>query len=355
MTSICTAGAPTPAIDHPCQDQNMKAAVYHRYGPPGVVELAEVPTPVAKDNEVLIRIHATTVTSGDWRARSLQLPAGFGIMARPAFGMLGPRKQILGTELAGVIEAVGKDVTRFKAGDEVFAFPGAAFGAHAEYRAMPEDGLIALKPANLSFEEAAALSFGGTTALGFLVGKGGVKDSDHVLIVGASGGVGTAAVQIARHFGAHVTGVCSAANLELVRSLGADAVIDYTAEDFAATGDTYDIILDTTGTTPLSRVETSIKPRGRLLVVLGTFAQALGLERPAKRSGKVVIAGVAQPRIEDMQTLAELASTGAFMPVIDRCYPLENAAEAHAYVDRGRKRGNVVLTVATAGSQLHPG
>jgi len=329
----------------------MKAAVYHRYGPPSVVVLAELPKPVAKDHEVLIRIHATTVTSGDRRTRSLQLPAGFGIMARPAFGMFGPRKPILGTELAGVIEAVGKSVTRFKVGDEVFAFPGAAFGAHAEYRVMPEDGLIALKPPNLSFEEAAALSFGGTTALGFLVGKGAIKDSDHVLIVGASGGVGTAAVQLARHFGAKVTGVCSAANIQLVRSLGADVVINYATEDFATAGRSYDIILDTTGTTPLSRVEDSLKPGGRLLIVLGTFAQAMGLERPVKGSSKVVIAGVAKRRIEDMQYLARMASARTFTPVIDRSYPLENAADAHVYVDTGRKRGNVILTVATPNSE----
>ena len=332
----------------------MKAVVYHRYGGPEVVTMAEVPTPVARDREVLIRIYVTTVTSGDWRARSLKLPSGFGFMARPVFGVFGPRQPILGTELAGVVEASGRDVTRFKPGDEVFAFCGATYGAHAEFRAMPEDGLIALKPANVSFEEAAALSFGGTTALGFLAGKGAIEPGDRVLIVGASGGVGTAAVQLAKHFGAHVTGVCSAANFELVRSLGADAVIDYAREDFAATVATYDIILDTTGTAPLARVEASLRVGGRLLIVLGSFAQALGLERPLKSSGKRVVAGVVTPRIEDMQTLARLASTGAFTPVIDRSYPLESASEAHAYVDKGRKRGNVVLTVTPPGAAKFP-
>jgi NADPH:quinone reductase-like Zn-dependent oxidoreductase len=310
----------------------MKAIVYRRYGSPDVVALAEVPKPAPKDNEVLIRIHATTVTTGDWRARSLKMPAGFGLMGRLAFGVFGPRKPILGTELAGVVEKAGKAVTRFKTGDEVFAFPGASFGGHAEYRIMSEDGLIALKPANLSFEEAAALSFGGTTALIFLRDKGGIKRGDKVLIVGASGSVGTAAVQIAKHLGAEVTGVCSTANLDLVRSIGADQVIDYTKENFVLRGETYDIVLDTTGTTSFARCGDVLKPGGRLLLVLGSFAQALGLERPSKASGKKVIAGVASARREDMNYLASLAQAGAFQPVIDRSYPLENAAEAHAYV-----------------------
>lgn len=328
----------------------MKAIVYKKYGPPDVVALAEVPKPTAKDREVLIRIHATTVTTGDWRARSLTLPVGFGLMGRLVFGVFGPRKRILGTELAGEVEAVGKAVTRFKAGDQVFAFPGAGYGCHAEYRTMAEDGLIARKPANLSFEEAAALSFGGTTALIFLQGKGGIRRGDKVLIVGASGGVGTAAVQIAKHFGARVTGVCSTTNLELVRSIGADRVIDYTKADFATDGETYDIILDTTGTTSFSRCENALAHGGRLLLVQASFAQALGMERPSKASGKKVIAVVAIPRVEDLRLLAELAEGGELRPVIDRSYPLENAAEAHAHVDTGRKRGNVVLTIAHAGA-----
>ena len=327
----------------------MKAIVYHRYGPPNVVTLAEVPKPAAKDNEVLIRIHATTVTTGDWRARSLILPGGFGFMGRLVFGVFGPRQPILGTELAGVVETVGKAVTRFKAGDQVFAFPGARYGSHAEYRTMPEDGLIAMKPANLSFEETAALSFGGTNALKFLRDEAEIKQGDKVLIVGASGGVGTAAVQIAKHFGAATTGVCSTANLELIRSIGADKVIDYTKEDFSKSGETYDIILDTTGTVLFARCERALKPGGRLVVVQGTLAQALGIGRPSLASGKKVIAGVVTPRVEDLQFLAKLAEAGEFKPVIDRSYPLARAAEAHAYVDKGRKRGNVVMTLAHAG------
>lgn len=323
----------------------MKAIVYTKYGPPDVVRPAVVAKPIPRDNEVLIRIYATTVTTADWRARSLRLPPGFGPLGRLVFGIFKPRQPILGTELAGVVEAVGKAVTRFRVGDEVFAFTGAGCGCHAEYRTIPEAGRIALKPANLSFEEAASLSFGGTTALDFLRDKAGIRRGDRVLVVGASGGVGTAAVQIARHFGAEVTGVCSTANLELVRAIGASRVIDYTREDFATTGETYDIILDTTGTAPLARCEQALKPGGRLLVVLGTFAQALGMERPSKASGKKVIAGVAAERADDLRFLARLAEAGEFTPVIDRSYPLESAAEAHAYVDTGRKRGSVVLTV----------
>jgi len=323
----------------------VKAIVYSKYGPPDVVALAEVPKPTFGDREVLIRIHATTVTTADSRARSLDLPAGFGLLGRLFFGVLGPRRPVLGTELAGEVEAVGKAVTRFKAGDQVFGFTGAGYGCHAEYRTMAEDGLIALKPASSSFEEAATLSFGGTNALSFLRDKGGIERGDRVLIVGASGGVGTAAVQIAKHFGAEVTGVCSTPNLALVRSLGADAVIDYTREDFAKARDSYDIILDTTGTATLSRCEDALRQGGRLLAVQGSFAQAMGLERPSKASGKRVIASVARVKVEDMELLARLAETGELKPVIDRSYPLENAAEAHAHVDTRHKRGSVVLRI----------
>jgi NADPH:quinone reductase-like Zn-dependent oxidoreductase len=323
----------------------MKAAVYTKYGPPDVVALTDVPKPAPKDHEILIRIHATTVTTGDWRARSLDLPPGFGLFGRVFFGVFGPRKPILGTELAGEVEAVGKAVTRFKVGDQVFAFAGAGYGCHAEYRTMPEDGLIALKPAKLSFEQAASLSFGGTTALSFLRDKGRIQRGDRVLVVGASGGVGTAAVQLAKHFGAEVTGVCSTANMELVRSIGADKVIDYTKEDFAKDGETYDIILDTTGTAPFSRCEHALNKGGRLLVVLGSLAQAIGMDRPPRQSGKRVIASPVTVKLEDMQLLARLAESGALKPVIDRSYPLESAAEAHSYVDTGHKRGSVVLSV----------
>ncbi len=321
----------------------MKAAVYRTYGSPSVVEIAEVPTPSPRPREVLVRIHAATVSTADWRARSLVLPPGFGPFARLAFGIFGPRKPILGTELSGVVEAVGDEVTRFKVGDEVFAFPEAGFGSHAEYKAIDEAGSIALKPAKLSFEEAAALSFGGTTALVFLRDKARVARGERVLIVGASGCVGTAAVQLARHFGAEVTGVCSTANVELVRADGAHEVIDYTRQDFAERGEAWDIILDTTGTVTLAQCERALKPGGRLLRVLGSFTQSLGLERLSK--GRKVLAGVAMGRREDLELLAGLAESGVYRPVIDRCLPLERASEAHAFVESGRKRGSVVLTM----------
>lgn len=326
----------------------MKAIVYTQYGPPSVVSLAEVPKPAPRAHEVLIRVRATTVSTGDWRGRSLAMPPGFGLLGRLVFGVFGPRKPILGTELAGVVEAVGDAVTRFRVGDEVFAFPGAAYGAHAEYRTMREDGLIAHKPANLSFEEAAALSFGGTTALGFLRDKGQVQAGEKVLVVGASGAVGSAAVQLAKHLGAEVTGVCSTANVASVRALGADAVIDYTQEDFATSGARYDVILDTTATVPFARCEGVLAPGGRLLVVHGSFAQAVGLERPSRASGKKVIAGVVAPRPEHLRTLAELAEAGKYRPLLDRSYRFEDAVEAHTRVDSGRKRGSVVLTLASA-------
>ncbi len=324
----------------------MRAMIYRQYGAPNVVHLAELPKPVPRDNEVLIRIRATTVASGDYRARSLILPGGFGLMGRPVFGLFGPRQPVLGTECAGVVEAVGARVTRFKPGDEVFAFTGARFGCHAEYRCAAEDGTIARKPAGLSFEQAAALSFGGTTALPLLRDKAGLKAGDKVLVVGASGGVGSAAVQIAKALGASVTGVTSTGNLELVRRLGAVRAIDYTREDFAAGEESWDIIIDTSGTASYSRCERVLRPGGRLVLVLGSLRDALGFGRPPKSSGKRVIAAVTRVTPADIQQLAALAAAGAYTPVIDRVYPLESAAEAHAYNDTGHKRGNVVLTVA---------
>ena len=323
----------------------MKAMTYRQYGGPDVVTLAEVPKPSPKPNEVLIRILATTVTTGDHRARSLDLPTGFRLIGRLVFGLTRPRRPILGTELAGIIELVGADVVNFNPGDEVIAFPGGAYGSHAEYRTMPETGTIAVKPANLSFEEAASLSFGSMTALPFLRDKARIKAGDSVLVVGASGAVGTAAVQIARHFGADVTGVTSTANVELVASLGAHRVIDYTRTDFATTGDTWDIIIDTTGTVPFVRCDKSLKAGGRLVAIQGSFAQTLGIGKPPKASGKEVIAGYVPARADDLRYIAKLASNGELKPVVDRIYRLEEAAEAHAYVDTGRKRGSVVLTV----------
>lgn len=322
----------------------MKAIVYERYGPPDVLQLKEVEKPTPKNNEVLIKTHATTVTSADWRVRSLNVPAGFGLIMRLVFGVSRPKQPILGSELAGVIESIGKDVTKFKVGDPVFAFSDAAMGCHAEYKCMPQDGAVVHKPPSLSYGEAAALSFGGTTALDFLR-RGRLQSGERILVNGASGGVGTAAVQLAKHFGADVTGVCSAANMELVRSLGARHVIDYAKEDFTKNGARYDVIVDTVGTAPFSRSSTSLKEGGRLLLVLAGLPDMLQAPWVSITSGKKVIAGPVTVRVEDVRFLADLAQAGEFKPVIDRRYPFEQIAEAHRYVDTGRKRGNVVITL----------
>lgn len=324
----------------------MKAVTYQQYGGPEVVKLDDVAKPVPKAREVLIRIHATTVTSADWRARSLKMPPGFRLLGRLAFGVIRPRQPILGTELAGVIEATGSEVTRFHVGDEVIAFTGGRYGCHAEYRTMAEDGMIVPKPANLSFEEAASISFGAVNALPFLRDKARIKRGDRVLVVGASGAVGTAAVQIARHFGAEVTAVTSTPNVALVTSHGAKSVIDYTQVDFATTGETWDIIVDTTGTVPFRRCESSLRPGGRLVAVQGSLWQWLGLGGPSRGSGKQVISGVVTTKPDDLRYIADLAKSGELAPVIDRTYALEDAAKAHAYVDTGRKRGSVVLRLA---------
>ncbi|MFN7130755.1 MAG: NAD(P)-dependent alcohol dehydrogenase [Myxococcales bacterium] len=321
----------------------MKAAVYRRYGPPEVVRIEELPTPSPGPLEVLVRVRATTVSAADWRARSLMMPPGFGPFARPVFGFLGPRKKVLGTELAGVVEAVGSGVTRFKPGDAVFAFPGFDLGAHAEYRVMKEDGRIAPKPPSLSFEEAAALCFGGTTALHFLRTLGKVQPGEEVLIIGASGAVGSAAVQLAKHLGARVTGVTSTRNLALVAELGASRVIDYTKARFTELGEKYDVIFDTVGATSFEESEAVLKDGGRLLLAAATLVQIL--RSGAKKNGKRVITGTTPETREQLVELAQLVEAGKFRPVIDRTFPLERIAEAHALVDSGHKRGSVVVTV----------
>jgi NADPH:quinone reductase-like Zn-dependent oxidoreductase len=322
----------------------MKAIVYTQYGSPDVLKLQEVAKPAPKDNEVLIKIYATTVTSGDWRVRSLSMPIGFGLISRLVFGVLKPRQPILGTELAGKIAAVGKDVSNFKVGDQVFAFDGARMACHAEYKCMSADGTVALKPVNLTYEEAAAMSFGGTTILDFFR-RGKLQSGEKVLINGASGCVGTAAVQLAKHCGAEVTGVCSTTNVELVKSLGADWVIDYTKEDFAKNGETYDVIVDMVGNAPFSRSKGVLKRGGRLLMVLAGLPDILQIPWVAMASSKKVIAGPAAEKVEDLHFLANLAETGAFKPIIDRRYPLAHIAEAYSYVDTGHKKGNVVITI----------
>ncbi|WP_199613930.1 NAD(P)-dependent alcohol dehydrogenase [Paenibacillus alkalitolerans] len=322
----------------------MRAVVYQKFGSPDVLELKEVPKPTPKDNEVLIRVRATTVTSGDTRVRSRNVPAGFGLISRLIFGIYKPRQPVLGTELAGEIETVGKDVKTYKPGDQVFAISGMGMGCYAEYKTMKEDGALAIKPANLTYEEAAAISFGGTTALSFLR-KAKIERGEKVLVIGASGGVGTAAVQLAKYFGAEVTGVCSTANLELVKSLGADKVIDYTKEKFTENGETYDIIMDTIGTVGFSSCKKSLKDRGRLLLVAGGLPQFAQIPWASMTSSKKVIAGMATEHAEDLRFLAKLAEDGEFIVFIDRRFSLEQISDAHRFVDQGRKKGNVVITV----------
>lgn len=323
----------------------MKAAVYHRYGSPDVVEIADVPRPGLGTNDVLVKVRATTVTAGDWRLRSATIPRGFGVLLRLAFGIFRPRKSILGTELAGEVEAVGQSVRRFAPGDKIFAFRGARLGCHAEYVAIREDEAIAPMPGNLSFGEAAALSFGGTTALYFLRDRARIQPGQRVLVNGASGGVGSAAVQLAKHFGAEVTGVCSAANAQWVRSLGADRVIDYAKEDFTQARETFDIILDTVGNCSFHRCKPVLAQGGRLLLVVATLGQTVGALVWPSRSGRKVLGGVAPGRTEDLLLLRALAEAGAFKPVIDRTYPFERIVDAHAHVDSRRKKGNVVIAL----------
>lgn len=339
---------PATSTSAPSVPARMRAAVATAYGPPEVVQVRTMSTPQPSEGEILIRVRATTVTSGDWRVRSLTVPIGFGLMVRALFGVRRPRRPVLGSECAGTVAAVGRGVTGFRVGDAVFAYSDARMGAHAEYVVVPADGALAPKPASLSFEEAAALSFGGNTALYFLR-AGKLRPGERVLVNGASGSVGTAAVQIAKHLGAVVTGVCSAAHLDLVRSLGADAVIDYTAEDFTDRGERYDLIMDTAGTAPFARSRLALAEGGRLLQVLGGLPDMLRAPWVGLTTDKRVVAGNATGDPERQRALAAMAEAGAYRPVVDRTYPLEQIAEAHRYVGQGHKTGNVVVVVAPAG------
>ena len=325
----------------------MKAILHTKFGPPDELQLKEVEKPVPRDSEILIKIHATTVTSTDCNARNFTFVTKvFRLPARLFFfGIFRPRINILGIDLAGEVEAVGKDVKRFKEGDQVFGTPGIAFGAHAEYTCMPEDGVLTIKPANIAWEEAASVFLGAHTALFFLRDKGNIQAGQKILIYGASGSIGTFAVQLAKYFGAEVTGVCSTTNLEMVKSLGADKVIDYTKEDFTRSGETYDLIFDTVGKTSFSRCKSSLKQKGIFLAALMDLPEIVQIIWTSMTGGKKVKGGVALERVEDLNFLKELMEAGKIKPVIDRCYPLEQTAEAFRYVEEGHKKGNVVIRV----------
>ncbi|ASI70847.1 MULTISPECIES: NAD(P)-dependent alcohol dehydrogenase [Bacillus] len=301
----------------------MKAIICTKYGPPNVLQLQNVEKPKPKKNEVLVKIHATSVSTGDCRIRGFNSPLLFWIPMRIILGFRKPRKPILGVELSGEIEDIGTDVTQFKKGDQVFALTELNLGGYAEYTCVHESGLIALKPTNVTYEEAAVIPFGGTSALHFLR-KGQIKKGQRVLIYGASGSVGTAAVQLAKYFGATVTAICSSSNLDLVTALGADNVIDYMKEDFTKRGEHYDIIFDAVGKYKKSLCIDALMPNGKYVSVNGMMAKVSK---------------------EDMNLLKQLAETEKLKPVIDRTYRLEEIAEAHIYVEKGHKKGNVSITL----------
>ena len=310
----------------------MKAIIWTRYGPPDVLQLKEVERPVPKHNEVLIKVYATTVTAGDCEARGLKFPMWLSFPMRLYIGLRKPKRRvILGQELAGEIEAVGKDVKSFKAGDQVFGTTGFRFGGYAEYNCLPEeseDGVLVRKPANMTYEEAAAVPTGGLEALHFLR-KGNVQNGDKVLINGAGGSIGTFGVQLAKYFGADVTAVDSTGKLDMLRSIGADQVIDYTREDFSKSGQTYDVILDVAGKGPFSRSIKSLKQNGCLLLANPKSSWILQGLLISRGSGKKVIFEMANRKVEDLITLKELIETGKIKSIIDRSYPLDQTTEAH--------------------------
>jgi NADPH:quinone reductase-like Zn-dependent oxidoreductase len=303
----------------------MKAVVCPRYGPPEVLRVQEVNRPVPGRGEVLVRTHAAAVTVSDCYIRGFSVPAKFWIPMALAVGFPRPRNPVLGMALAGEIEAAGPEVTRFRKGDRVFAHTMLRRGAHAEYTCVPEAGAIARMPSNVTYEQAAAIPYGGLLALHFLKGK--IGRGQKVLVHGASGAVGTAAIQLARSFGAEVTGVCSAANHELVRSLGAGVVIDYTREDFTERRERYDVIFDAAGKTTRSRCRKALEPGGEFVSVNGK--------------------GNLHPPMEDLVLLGELVESGRMRAVIDSCYPMEKIVEAHTHVETRHKKGNVIVTVVT--------
>lgn len=320
----------------------MQAAVVRRYGPPDVVQVEQIPRPIPGQDDVLIRVRAATVSSADWRMRSFSMPYGFGLAGRLACGVTAPRRMVLGSELSGDVVAVGAAVRDFAAGDAVIAYPGLQLGAHAQYCCVKASAAIVRKPATLDYNAAAAIAFGGTTALDFFR-RGTLQPGEGVLVNGASGTVGSAMVQLAVAAGARVTAVCSGANVELLRRLGAWRVIDYTTVDFAAEGIRYDVIADTVGNAPYRRVVDALAPRGRLLLLLATLPEMLRAPWVNRTSRHRIVAGPAAERVEDLRTLVAMAADGRFTPLIDSRFSLDEIASAHARVETRRKRGSVLV------------
>ena len=324
----------------------MKAIVYERYGPPEVLHLAEVAKPVPRDDEVLVRVHASTVTAADFRCRSFTVPLSFWIPARLVLGITKPKLPILGAELAGEIVETGKKVTKFKQGDQIFAATIGRFGGYAEYACLPETGVVAIKPSNMTYGEAAAVPVGARAALHFLR-KANITSGQKVLVYGASGSVGTFAVQLAKYYGAEVTGVCSGSNLELVRSLGADKVIDYTKENFAAAGAIYDVVFVAVDRDTFTDCMKALKPKGIYLNAT-TPVRTPRMRWAALTSDRTIVTGEHPSRsADDLVFLRGLIEQGLLRSAVDRTYPLEQMVEAHRYVDLGHKKGNVVIAVTT--------
>ncbi|MFF5398191.1 NAD(P)-dependent alcohol dehydrogenase [Peribacillus butanolivorans] len=322
----------------------MKAIVYTKYGPPEVLQLKEVKKPTPKENEILVKVKATTVTVADIRSRSFTVPLSVWLPARITLGFRRPKKSILGLELSGEVESVGKDVKQFKEGDQVFAASQIGYGAYAEYKCLPENGPVSIKPNNLSFAEAAAIPIGARTAL-FYLRKANIKSGQKVLVYGASGSVGSYAVQIAKYFGADVTGVCSTTNLELVKSLGADQVIDYAREDFSSKGETYDVIFEAVNKSSFSACMKSLKKDGTYINVTVPLPGVRMLWTKLTSNRKLILGQNSPENSEALNFLKELVETGKLKVVIDRYYAFEEIVEAHRYVEKGHKKGNVVITV----------
>ncbi|TYS68176.1 NAD(P)-dependent alcohol dehydrogenase [Sutcliffiella horikoshii] len=315
----------------------MKAVVYTKYGPPEVLQLKEVDKPVPKDKEILVKIVATAVNAADWRLRKAD-----PVAVKLFFGLTRPKKSILGGVLSGIVESVGSKVTRFKAGDQVFGSTGMSLGAYAEYICLPENGIVAMKPYNLSYVEAATVPFGGHTAIHFLR-KANIKPGQKILIYGASGAVGTAAIQLAKLYGAEVTGVCSTANVDLVKSLGADRVMDYTKDEID--GEHYDVIFDTVGKIPYEAVKKTLKKKGTWILGASGFSQMFQGYWSGMTNGYKIISGLALEKEEDIRFLKELIEKGKYRAVIDKSYPMEQLSVAHSYVEKGHKKGNVGVII----------